>query len=378
MNGTLMAGIEIVVVEGGSDLKDFIDLPWSLYAEYPRWVPPLKKEVRRLLDPRRHPFWSSAERQLFLARRGSQVVGRIAGIIDRRYNEFHGEQMGIWGFFECADDPAAAATLFSAVETWARRKGMAFVRGPLNPSTNYEVGLLVEGFDYPPALMMTYNPPYYSRLVESCGFAKEKDLLAFLIDGDYRLPEWMDSMARRIARKKGIHIRLIRPKDHDAEFALIREIYNDSWSANWGFVPLSDEEMRDIQKSVKSFADPDLVFFIYYEDEPAAVCVIFPDINPLLKRLNGRIGLLGLLKALIYSRKINGLRLLMFGVKEKYRQLGVPMLAFHHIFEVVRKKRKYQYLEMGWTLEDNDAVNTLALEASARPYKRYRIFSKSL
>jgi hypothetical protein len=121
-----------------------------------------------------------------------------------------------------------------------------------------------------------------------------------------------------------------------------------------------------------------LAFFIYYEDEPAAVCVIFPDINPLLKRLNGRIGLLGLLKALLYSRKINGLRLLMFGVKEKYRQLGVPLLAFHHIYEVVRKKRKYQYLEMGWTLEDNEAVNTLAVEASARPYKRYRIFRKSL
>ena len=377
-NGTLTAGIEIVVVEGGSELKDFINLPWNLYAEYPRWVPPLKKEVRRLLDPRRHPFWSSAERRLFLARRGSQVVGRIAGIIDRRYNEFHGERMGIWGFFECADDPAAAEALFSAVETWARLKGMAFLRGPLNPSTNYELGLLVEGFDYLPALMMPYNPPYYSRLVESCGFAKEKDLLAFLIDGDYRLPEWMDSLAGRIARKKGIRIRPFRPKDEDAEFALIKEIYNDSWSANWGFVPLSDEEMRDIQKSVMTFADPDLAFFIYYEDEPAAVCVIFPDINPLLKRLNGRIGLLGLLKALLYRREITGLRCLMFGIKDKYRQLGIPMLAFHHIFEVVRKKDKYRSLEMGWTLEDNAAVNNLAVEAGARPYKRYRIFRKSL
>jgi hypothetical protein len=373
-----MAGIEIVVVEGGSELKDFINLPWNLYAEYPRWVPPLKKEVRRLLDPRRHPFWSSAERRLFLARRGSQAVGRIAGIIDRRYNEFHGEQMGIWGFFECADDPAAAAALFSAVETWARRKGMAFVRGPLNPSTNYEVGLLVEGFDYPPALMMTYNPRYYSRLVESCGFAKEKDLVAFLIDGDYRLPEWMDSLAGRIARKKGIHIRPFRPKDEDAEFDRIKEIYNDSWSANWGFVPLSDGEVRDIQKSVTTFADPDLAFFIYYGDEPAAVCIIFPDINPLLKRLNGRIGLPGLLKVLLYRREITGLRCLMFGIKDKYRQLGIPMLAFHHIFEVVRQKDKYRSLEMGWTLEDNDAVNTLAVEAGARPYKRYRIFRKSL
>jgi GNAT superfamily N-acetyltransferase len=378
-NEMLRAGIEIVVVEGDSELKDFINLPWILYADYPRWVPPLKKEVRRLLDPRRHPFWSSAERQLFLARRGSQAVGRIAGIIDRRYNEFHGEQMGIWGFFECADDPAAAAALFSAVETWARGKGMAFVRGPLNPSTNYEVGLLVEGFDYPPALMMAYNPPYYSRLVESCGFAKEKDLLAFLIDGDYRLPEWMDQLAERIAKKRGIRIRPSRPKDADAEFALIREIYNASWSDNWGFVPLSDDEMRAIQKDVMRFVDPDMVFFIYYEHEPAAFCVIFPDINRLLKRLNGRIGLLGLLKVLIYRREITGLRLLMFGVKEKYRQLGIPMLAFHHIYELVRQKKgKYRSLELGWTLEDNEAVNTLALEAGARPYKRYRIFRKSL
>ncbi len=229
------------------------------------------------------------------------------------------------------------------------------MRGPLSPSMNNEAGLLVEGFDYPPALMMTYNPPYYSRLVESCGFTKEKDLLAFLIDGDYRLPEWMDRLAGRIAQKKGIRIRPLDPKDRDAEFALIREIYNDSWSGNWGFVPLTDDEMRDIQKSVMPFADPDLAFFIYYEDEPAAVCVIFPDINPLLKRLNGRVGLLGLLKFLRYRREINGLRLVMFGVKEKYRQLGVPMLAFHHIYEVVRKKSEYQYLELGWTLEDNEA-----------------------
>jgi hypothetical protein len=305
-------------------------------------------------------------------------VGRIAGILDHRYNEFHDEKMGIWGFFECTDDPAAAAALFSAVETWVHEKGMTFVRGPLNPSTNYEVGLLIEGFDYPPALMMTYNPPYYPRLVESCGFTKEKDLRAFLIEGDYRLPEWMDRLAERIARKKGISIRRFRPKEEDAEFALIKEIYNASWSANWGFVPLSDDEMRDIQKSVMTFADPDLAFFIYYEQDPAAVCVIFPDINPLLKRLNGRIGLVGLLKTILYRREITGLRCLIFGVKDTYRQLGLPLLIVHHIFEVVRQKKKYRSLEMGWTLEDNEAVNTLIEEAGARPYKKYRIFRKPL
>ncbi|HWR72214.1 MAG TPA: acyl-CoA N-acyltransferase, partial [Nitrospirota bacterium] len=199
-----MAGIEIIAVDGRSELKDFIDLPWRIYAEYPNWVPPLKKEVRRMLDPRRHPFWEFSERMLFLARRGSETVGRIAGIIDRNYNQFHNEKMGIWGFFECADDPEAAAALFSSVETWALRKGMIFLRGPLSPSMNYETGLLIEGFDYPPVVGMTYNPPYYLKLIESGGYTKEKDLLAFLIDGEYRLPGWMDRLAERTAQKKGV------------------------------------------------------------------------------------------------------------------------------------------------------------------------------
>ncbi len=373
-----MAGIEIIAVEKRSELKDFIDLPWRIYAEYPKWVPPLKKEVRRMLDPGKHPFWEFSERILFLARRGSETVGRIAGIIDRHHNQFHNEKMGVWGFFECADDPEAAAALFSSVEKWVRRKGMTFIRGPLSPSTNYETGLLIEGFNYPPVLMMAYNPPYYPVLVESCGFTKEKDLVAFLIDGAYRLPEWMDRLAEKISKKKGIRIRAARPKDADSEFALIRDIYNASWSGNWGFVPLSDNEMRDIQKNVMTFADPDLAFFIYYEDEPAAVCVIFPDINPLLKRLNGRIGILGLLKFLMYRREIRGLRCLMFGVKEKFRQLGIPMLAFQHIYEIAKKQKKYQYLEMGWTLEDNESINSLIEEAGAKRYKKYRLFRKSL
>jgi len=373
-----MASIEIIAVEGEAELKAFIDLPWKLYAGYPNWVPPLKKEVRRLLDPHRHPFWEFSERILFLARRGSEAVGRIVGIIDRHYNQVHDEKMGVWGFFECVDDPEVATALFASVETWVRQQGMTFLRGPLSPSMNNESGLLIEGFDYSPVVGMAYNPPYYLRLVEACGFTKEKDLLAFLIDGEYRLPDWMERLAERTAQKKGVRIRHVDPKQMDAEFALIREIYNDSWSGNWGFVPLTDNEMRDIQKNVKPFADPGLVFFMYYDDEPAAVCVIFPDINPLLKRLNGRIGLSGLLKALIYRREIKDLRLLMFGIKEKYRQLGLPMLAFRHIYAIGREQKKYQNLEMGWTLEDNESINSLIEETGAKRHKKYRIFRKSL
>ena len=373
-----MTGIEIITVEGESELKDFIELPWKIYVAYPKWVPPLKKEVRRMLDPLKHPFWEFSQRILFLARRGKETVGRIAGIIDGRYNRFHNEKMGIWGFFECADDPQAAAALFSSVEKWARNKGMTFIRGPLNPSTNHEAGLLIQGFDVPPSLMMTYNPPYYSGLVQSCGYFKEKDLLAFLIDSDYELPGWMDRLAGKIAQKKGVRITHFIPKDADAEIAQIRQIYNDAWSGNWGFVPLSEKEMQDIGKNIMEFTDPDMAFFIYFEDEPAAFCMVFPDINPLLKRFNGRVGLLGALKYFLYRKEIVGLRLFMLGIKEKYRQLGLPMLALHHIYEIVRKKEKYRYMEIGWTLEDNEAVNSLIEDAGAKMYKKYRIFRKSL
>jgi hypothetical protein len=378
LKGKIMPCTEIVTVASGTELRDFINLPWRIYTDQVNWVPPLKKEVSRMLDPRRHPFWEFSERILFLARRGSETVGRIAGIVDRHYNQFHNEKMGIWGFFECIDDPGVAAALFSSVETWACEKGMTFLRGPLSPSANYEAGLLIEGFDYPPALMMAYNPPYYPGLVEACGFAKEKDLVSFLLDDTCRIPEWMERLAERITQKKRIHIRLFRPKEVDAEFALIKDIYNDSWSGNWGFAPLSDGEIRDIQKSVMKFADPDLTFFIYYENEPAALCVIFPDINPLLKRLNGRIGLLGALKAVLYRHEITGLRCLIFGIKDKFRQLGLPMLAFRHIDAVVRKKGKYRSMELGWMLEDNEAVTTMIEELGASPYKKYRIFGKSL
>jgi hypothetical protein len=373
-----MPDIEIITVEKNSELNAFINLPWKIYAGYPQWVPPLKKEVRRMLDPGIHPFWEFSERILFLARRGLEVVGRIAGIIDHHHNDVHSEAMGIWGFFECAPDPEAAASLFASVEIWVRGKGMTFLRGPLNPSVNYDLGLLIDGFDNPPAIMMPYNPPYYEKLVESCGFAKEKDLFSFLIERPYQLPEWLDRLAERMAAKKSVHIRGFRLKDPTPELALVREIYNDSWSGNWGYVPLTDHETIEIGKGMAKIADPDLAFFIYHENEPAGVCLILPDINPLLKRLNGRIGLLGLLKVLLYRHEITGLRCLAFGIKEKYRQLGLPLLAFRYLYDVVRKKGKYRSLELGWTLEDNESVNFLIEEAGASVRNTYRVFSKTL
>ena len=373
-----MAGIEVVPVRSRSQMKSFIDLPWSIYQGDPNWIPPIRPIVAKLLDPDRHPFWTSARRELFLAMRGSSPVGRIAAIVDDTYNSYHGERMGAWGFFECINDPEAAVALFSAVEKWARNEGMEFLRGPLNPSTNYEVGLLVQGFDTPPGLGMTYNPPYYVELVHFSGFKKEKDLLSYLVTRSFQLPEWALELGKRLAEKGEITIRKPSFKDFDTELMLLNRIYNECWARNWGFVPMTVEEMRDSIKEMMPFADTDLTFFIQHRNDVVGVCFILPDISPLLKRFDGHLGLSALIKKYRYGSEIKGVRGLIFGVKEEYRQTGVPFVAFNYLIEMAKKKEHYQYIELGWNLEDNEAINRLYEEGGARPHKRHRIYRRDL
>jgi hypothetical protein len=372
-----MAGIDVTLVSDRSGFNQFIDLPWRIYADHANWVPPLKTEIRRLLDTTQHPFWMFSERALFLARRGNEVVGRIAAIVDGNHNQFHNQRMGIWGFFECVEDEEVAHALFAEAEEWLLCKGMDFIRGPLNPSTNYEAGLLVEGFEYAPTVMMTYNPPYYGNLVESQGFAKEKDLIALMVEKDDRTSQRVERLARRIMRKSSITIRTLNLKDVENEVALIGDIYTECWSENWGFVPMTKEEMREMARNLRRIADPDLVFFLYYNDDPAGVGLVVPDINPLLRRLNGQMGLLGLIKIALYKKEIKGLRAMLFGVRKNYQKLGLPLVAFDYMNRTSRQKN-YQYLELGWNLEDNDSINQFDLEVGGKPLKRYRIYRKDL
>jgi hypothetical protein len=372
-----MSQIEILQVTRESELDEFIDLPWKIYANETNWVPPLKKAVRKLLDPAYHPFWKFSERVLFLARRGSQTVGRIAGILDNNFNSFHNENMGAWGFFECENNPSTAGALFDAVERWSRDKGLSFLRGPFNPSTNYEVGLLVEGFQYPPSIMMPYNPPYYVQLVESYGFSKEKDLLAVVLERSQKKSDRLARLARRIRRNKKVEIRKVDKRNLDSEIALLREIYNAAWSRNWGFVPMTDEEMLEMGKEMIRIADTDLILFVYYEGEPVGVTVALPDIGPLLKRLNGKIGLLGIFKVLFYKHEIRGVRVLAMGFKKTHQGLGLPILVCDHLVKVWERK-SFDYVELGWNLEDNYDIIKIELEFGARVYKRYRIFRKDL
>ena len=377
-----MASVQLLPVTQPTEMKAFLDLPWRIYTQDPLWVPPLKKEVAKLLDPKAHPFWQFAEHRLFLARRGGETVGRIAGIVDHNYNRFHDERMGIWGFFECANDLEAAAALLGGVADWLRSKGMTFLRGPLNPSTNYEAGLLVDGYQQQPVFMMTYNPPYYPELVESCGFSKEKDLLSFWVDRHWQPPPWVERLARRISNKANIQMRPLRVReDFHTELKYVKEIYHEAWFDNWGFVPMTDAEWEEVGHSLKRVIDPGLGFFMLDGQEPIGVGIIIPDINPLLKRLNGKIGMLGWLKFLLYRREINGLRGLIFGIRRKYRQIGLPLLAFDYLFRTVIQNpqyKDYQYIELGWNLEDNDLINQWYLDGGVKVNKRFRIYRKEL
>ena len=369
--------IAVSPVQNAADMNAFIDLPWSIYAGDKNWVPPLKSDVRRLLDPAQHPFWKHGRRELFLARRGSQVVGRIAAIVDDNYNRFHEERMGIWGFFECLDDPEASAALFAAAESWCRAEGMNFIRGPLNPSTNYEIGMLLEGFDMPPVVMMTYNPRYYLDLVEGSGHAKEKDLLAFLIDWNSQASARVSKLAARIKRNNNITIRTADPKRVDRELVVFKKLYDSALVRNFGFVPMTDAELEDMGKLMVKIGDPDLIFFVYYNDEPVGLCIILPDVNQLLVRLNGKLGLWGILKALWYRKEITGIRGVMFGFLPEYQKIGLPLVAFDYVKELLKRKQ-YKTFELGWNLEDNDPINQFDREIGGKEYKKYRIYRKQL
>jgi hypothetical protein len=373
-----MAGVSVIPVQSKRDMKTFVDLPWNLYRDDPYWIPPVKSQVIQLLTPGRHPFWAFSRRELFLAMRGSEVVGRIAAIVDDNYNEYQQEKMGVWGFFECQHDPEAAGALFANAVNWVRQQGMEFIRGPLNPSLNYESGLLVHGFESRPTFLMTYNPPYYPELVKLSGFRKEKDLLTYLSTRDIKPPEWAMNLGERLAQKQEVKVRRMNPKNFDAEVRLLTRLYVECWGDNWGFSPPTEAEIRDMVNAIYPIWDTDLAFFLYVQDEPMGVCVVLPDVTPLLKRFNGKLGLGALIKKHLYWNEINGCRGFILGVKEEYRQVGAPLVALHYLMEAAKNKPQYYYVELGWNLEDNQAINLLYEESGLRPHKRYRVYRRDL
>jgi GNAT superfamily N-acetyltransferase len=366
---------------------EFVDFPESLYAGDPNWCQPLKIEAHAALNPNRHPFFKHGAAAHFLARRGGQVVGRIAVSDDPHYNAEHStpekpSNVGCFGMFECIDDAEVARSLLNAAARWLRSRARTSIMGPVDYSTNYPSGLLVEGFDTPQRVMMNYNPPYYAKLLESWGLKKAKDLYAWWFDGDNpALEEWVPR-AQRLAARGGITIRPIRFADFDAEVQRCMQVYNDTWEKMWGFVKMTPEEFHHMARQLKQMAVPEMVLLAEVAGQPVGFCLTLPDFNEAIRPLSGRLtnwGLpIGLLRLLRGLKKIRAGRMVALGVLPGYRKRGIAELLILQTFLYGRKTLGYHGAELSWTLEDNDAINNTIQAVGGRRYKRFRIYERTI
>jgi len=368
-----LVGIEVAAVQDKKALHDFVELPYNLYRGDPYWVPPLRIAVKELLDKAKHPYYLNAETELFLARQNGRVVGRIAAIVDKVHDRTHGEQAGFFGFYESVNDPAVAASLLGEARKWVSARGAKFLRGPVNPSTNYECGMLVEGFDSCPMVMMTYNPRYYPTLMEQTGLRKSKDLLAYQSHANTIDLKKIERVASLAKRKNGVTVRPIDMKNFQADVEKVWEVYNKAWERNWGFIPMSREEFMAQGKEMKQILKPSLVLVGEVNGKAVGFALALPDINQALKPANGKLLPTGLLKILYYQRLIRSVRVLALGVVDEYRTTGVAA-AFYAT--LVRNARELGYgeTEMSWILEDNTLMNRSLELMGAKRYKTYRIY----
>lgn len=359
----------------------FIRFQWEIYRGDPNWVAPLLMERHEFLDPTRNPFFRHADVALFLATRGGKPVGRIAAIEDRNYNAFHGSRTAAFGLFECVDDPGVAAALFAAARDWARWRGLGALVGPMSFSSNQEFGLLVDGFDGPPYVMMPYNPRYYADLFAACGLRKAKDLYAYERSAKVPPPERFVRVADKVRAHAGVVLRSVDMRDFDAEVARIKGIYNSAWEKNWGFVPMTDAEFDRLARDLRPLVRPELCLLAEDEGEPVAFSLTVPDANQALKRVGGRLtsyGLpLGLAKLLWYQKRITRVRLIALGIKEGWRRRGLDAVL---IVETIRRADGlgYEGGEISWTLEDNDLINRAIEGAGAQRSRVYRVFETAV
>ena len=372
--------IKIEEVRSKADLKRFVKFPWRVYSGDPNWVPPLLVDRYEFFNRKKNPFFRHAEVKLYLARREGQILGRVATCINNAYNEQQQAKVGTFGFFESVEDYDVAYRLLKTAMITLAGNGMEVMRGPLNFSTNHECGLLVEGFDSPPVVMMTYNPGYYVDFFERFGLTKAKDLLAFEVTQEQMPDERTHKLIERLRKRSGASFRKLNMRDFDNEVQRCIKIFNDAWQDNWGYEPLSDAETRHIAKNLKQIVDPDLVRFAEIEGETVGFSLALPDIYQVLKRLNGRLLPTGIFKLLWHTKirnKITQVRVVLMGVKPKYRKRGIDNCFYLDAF-VIGAAKGYLSGELSWILEDNDLMISAIERMGGRHYKTYRIYESPL
>jgi GNAT superfamily N-acetyltransferase len=364
------------------DLQRFIDLPYRLFARDPIWVPPLRRDVELLLSRTRNPFFEHAEAEYFLAELDGEVAGRVAAISNRLHNETHGDRVGFFGFFESIDDQAVANALLEAAADWCRKHDHDVLRGPASFSVNDECGLLVDGFDRPPALMMPHNPRYYVSLLEHAGFAKAKDLWVYQGGTEERyvpVPERLARATELIRQRQGITLRALNMKDFQGEVERIKELYNGAWEKNWGFVPMTEHEIDHLAEQFKPVVIPDMVPMAEKDGKLIGFGIALPDLNVVFRRhRSGR--LFPMILDLLWSlkmKRIRRARILLLGIHPEYRGKGIDAMLYHWIWTKSGERRIY-WGEAGWILEDNPAMNAGLEKMTFRVYKTYRLYDRKI
>jgi hypothetical protein len=375
----LPSSVEVCPVRSPSDLKAFIDLPFRLHGAQPLWVPQLKMIQAELLDVNRHPFWQQAERALFLAWKNGRPAGRIAAVADHRLDRRRGHAVGAWGFFECENDHATAAALFDAVEAWHAARpnaGVTFLRGPLNPSLNYTCGMLVSGFDRHQPFLMPWTPPYYPVLVESCGMRKEQDLLCWRFHRRTGASTRVLRMNATVEMPAAYRTRRSTRATFEQDLCLITDLFNRCWEDNWGFSPIPLIEMRHMLREIRWL--PGGMDMIMFEDgrTPMAVALVLRDMDGMLRRLRGRIRPALPWHAWRGLRERRGMRIILLGVLKEYRSGAVPLLLMREILQMAHERKGMQYLDGGWTIEDNEDVNDLCEQMGAERITVHRIYRR--
>lgn len=376
------SNVTIEQVRTWRERQEFVDFPYTIYQGDSNWCPQLKLEAHASIDPAKHPFYQHGAAVQFLARRQGQVVGRINVSDDPHYNAEHAANVGCFGMFETIDDPEVAHALLDAAARWLRARGRTSIMGPIDYSTNYPAGLLVEGFDTPQRVMMNHNPAYYANRLEAWGLEKTKDLYAWWFDGEApKLEEWV-RRAERIAKRGGVTIRPVRVDDFEAEIDLCMQVYNQAWEKSWGFVQMTPDEFRHLAHQLKKTAVPELLLLAEVAGQPVGFCVTLPDVNEAIRPMGGKLttwGLpIGLFRLLRGMKRIQTARMAVLGVLPAFRKRGIAELMILRIFQYGKHQLGYQGAELGWTLEDNEMINRTVESVGARRYKRFRIYERGI
>jgi GNAT superfamily N-acetyltransferase len=378
-----VGNVSIRPVRTRRELKRFVKVPFRLHRDRPQWVAPLVFERMRFLDRGKNPWFEHGEAEYFLAERDGEDVGRVSAHVDARWDEYQGGSDAMFGFFESAEDPEVAAALLDAATGWARERGRGRILGPMDFTTNDEIGILIEGYERRPMILEPWHPPHYRELIEAEGFEKAMDVLMWelhlgqLKEGE-RFDPSIHAAAEKALREEGIAIRNMRKSEMAAEVRRFMDVYNDAWGDNWGFVPVTDAEVEFQAKNLKQVLDEDWAYMAEKDGETIGAALTLPDVNQVLAKLNGRLLPFGWLRFLLGRRKIDQLRVFALGVKHEYRHTGVAAGLYLKHLETAGKPGTIEGGEMGWILETNGPMNRAMEGMGGKVVKKYRIYEKAL